>query len=219
MWIIRGGEREQHVDRFVDEGFVGIEFGTVPDAEILTRTEIRRALAGTGSTRDLDEAEAAVSAFVNEIHVGASILLLDLRRGEAVLGEVTGPYEFHGDVEPDACRHRRAVTWLARHPIADLPAPVQGAAKQRVVLDQRRDAEWLAYVAAAKAGDLGRDPADRGAAPALLPRSRGGTTSTPRAPRAPRTPRATAVATRTCPSCHLQMPASRFRGELCVDCE
>src|SRR4051812_49855959 len=109
MWVIRGGEQDRLVDRFVDEGVIGVAHDAVPDAEILTRTEMRRFVVQDGTSSDADADVDVLSAFVNEIQEGESVLLVDARRGEVVIGEVTGRYEFHSAVAPGDCRHRRSV--------------------------------------------------------------------------------------------------------------
>lgn len=209
MWVIRGGEQNRLVDRFVDDGVTGVGYYEVPDAEILTRTEIRRLLVAEGTSAAVDAHVAMLAAFVREVQVGDSVLMPDTPRGEVVIGEVTGRYEFHADLPAEDYRHRRAVRWLARHGVDELPASVQGVVKQRQTLRQDRDAAWSDHVRRVRAGDVGRDPKDR--RPVTRPRPSGGRTSGGS--------RATAAPTmRTCPSCHLQWPPSRFAGDLCVDC-
>ena len=74
--------------------------------EILTRSEIRRFLVGERTTAQLDADEAILSAFVREIQVGESVLLLDARRSEVVIGTVTGRYEFAEEAAPAGIHHR-----------------------------------------------------------------------------------------------------------------
>lgn len=215
MWVIRGGDDDRAVEAFIDQAMIAVAFPEVPDAEILTRTEIRRFLPRDATPAALDAQVAVLSAFVREIQEGESVLVLDLRRGEVVVGSVTGRYEFAGHLEAGELRHRRPVEWLARHALVELPAAVQGVARQKGVLQQHRDAEWSAYLAQVREGTVGRDPADRGPIVAAAPRAA-------RAPRSarPSTPRATkpVVAQRTCPSCFLATHPDRFRGDICVDC-
>jgi hypothetical protein len=214
MWVIRGGEQDRLVDRFVDESVIGVAHDAVPDAEILTRTEMRRFVVQGGASSDVDADVDTLSAFVNEIQEGESVLLLDLRRGEVVIGEVTGRYEFHDALEPGECRHRRPVTWLVRHDIADLPAEVQTVARQRGTLQQNRDATWAGHMAKVRAGEVGRDPKDRRAVSrsVVSPRAR------TRAAATPRMPKPAPVVDRPCPSCHLRKPVGQFRGDYCTDC-
>ncbi len=214
MWVIRGGEQNRLVDRFVDQGVIGMDYIQVPDAEILTRLEIRRFLADGLAANTLDAHESMLSAFVREIQVGDSVLVLDPQRGEVVVGTVTGGYAFHGDLPADDFRHRRTVDWLARHAVEDLPAAVQSVARQRPALQQHRDAEWAGYLAQVREQLIGRDPKDRPARAAVTSTRRASSTaraSTPRTPKA-------VVAQRTCPSCFLQTHPDRFRGDVCLDC-
>lgn len=215
MWVIRGGEDDRSVEAFIDQAMIAVGFPEVPDAEILTRTEIRRFLPREGTPAAIDAQVAVLSAFVREIQDGESVLVLDPRRNEVVVGTVSGRYEFAGELPAGELRHRRPVEWLARHAVGDLPAAVQGVARQKGTLQQHRDAEWSAYLAQVRDGTVGRDPADRGPIVAAAPRS----TRAPRAAR-PATPRATkpVVAQRTCPSCFLATHPDRFRGDICVDC-
>lgn len=212
MWVIRGGDKDELVDRFVEQGVIGLVLPDLPDAEILTRSEIRRFLAGDASAAALDALEASTSAFVREISVGDSVLLLDASRAEVVVGTVTGRYEFDGGLPADDVRHRRSVEWLARHPVGSLPPAVQRVAKQRADLEQHRDAEWSAYLAEVRDGGIGKDPADRPAR-AVSPTTR----RSPSRPAAPRVVKPV-LAMRTCPGCFLQKHPDRFVGEYCADC-
>lgn len=216
MWVIRGGEQNRLVDRFVDEGVIAIEFAAVPDAEILTHTEIRRFLVGEATGAALDAQVGVMTAFVRELAVGDSILVPDPARGEVVVGTVASRYEFHDEVPAELGKHRRTVDWIARHQAAGLPAAVQAVVKQKLTLQQHRDAEWSGYLRQIRDGELGRDPGDRPA---------GSTSTTTRssrrspAARAPRVPKKPAPVTqRTCPGCFLQTHQDRFVGDYCADC-
>jgi hypothetical protein len=212
MWVIRAGDQDRLVPRFVDQGVIGVGFGHVPDAEILTRTEIRRFLTDGQSTAALDAQEAAMSAFVRELQVGDSVLMPDPLCDEVVVGTVTGRYQFDDDATDPEFRHHRTVDWLARHPITDLPAAVRGTARQKPLLAQHRDAEWSAYLAQVRDGTIGRDPQDR-PAPTLR-------TATRRRPSSPASTRVVkpVIAQRTCQACFLQTHPDRMRGDYCVDC-
>ena len=216
MWVIRGGAQNQLVDRFIDEGMIAIGFAEVPDAEILTHSEIRRFLAGDLSTAALDAQVGVMTAFVRELAEGNSILVLDPARGEVVVGTVTSRYEYHADVPGDLGRHRRSVDWLARHPISQLPSAVQGVARQKLDLQQHRDAEWSGYLRQVRDGELGRDPKDRPARSTSTTPRRASGSSVPRAPRVPKKP--APVTQKTCPGCFLQTHPDRFVGDYCADC-
>lgn len=216
MWVIHGGEQSRMVDLFVDEGVIAMGYPQVPDAEILTRSEIRKFLAEGLSPKALDAAEEMLSAFVRELQVGDSVLMPDPQRGEVIVGTITGGYEFDGAQRGGDFSHRRTVEWIARHPIGDLPAAVQGVARQKVTLQQHRDAEWAGYLVQVREHEVGRDPKDRPARSAAAPATRRRAAGTARAT-TPRTPKAV-VAQRTCPSCFLQTHPDRFRGDVCMDC-
>ncbi len=211
MWVIRGGEQDERIVRFVENGVIGVDYPEVPDAEILTRSEIRRFLVGERTTAQLDADEAILSAFVREIQVGESVLLPDLSRGEVVVGSVTGRYEFDGDAT-DGVHHRRSVDWLARHPIDDLPAAVRATARPKAALQQHRDAEWSGYLAQIRDGSIGRDPGDRPVRVVPVPRAR-----TPRTPAVPKVKKPV-LQMRTCASCFLQTHPDRMQGDYCLDC-
>lgn len=215
MWVIRGGAQDELVDRFVGEGVVGLVFPEVPDAEILTRSEIRRSLAGERTTAQLDALEEVVSAFVREIQDGNSILLTDLSRDEVVVGTVTSRYEYREDA-PDGAQHQRTVDWIARHKVADLPTAVRTAVNPKQDLQQDRSAEWSGYLAQVRDGAIGRDPGDRPVRTVPVARTRSTSPRTPRAPRVPKKP--APVTQKTCPGCFLQSHPDRFVGDYCADC-
>jgi len=216
MWVIRGGEQNRLVDRFIDEGMIAIEYPEVPDAEILTHSEIRRFLAGDLSTAALDAEVGVVTAFVRELAEGQSILVPDPARGEVVVGTITSRYEYHGDVPEDLGKHRRAVDWIARHPIAQLPSPVQGVTRQKLTLEQHRDAEWSGYLRQVRDGELGRDPKDRPAGTTSTTTKSATRSTTPRAPRVPKKPAPVTAA--TCQICFLQTHPDRIHDGICEDC-
>ena len=211
MWVIRGGERDRLVDRFVDEGDIGIDLDEVPDAQILTRSEVRRYLDSDLSTAVLDTQADVVSAFVNEIQVGESILLIDSSRAEVVVGTVTDHYRFDAELPEGDARHRRTVDWLARHRIDELPAPLRSIAKQKPTLDQHRDAEWAGYLAQIRAEEIGRDPKDRPARPVR-------TAAPKRAAAASTRVTKPAIAQQTCSSCFIQTHPDRITDGVCLDC-
>lgn len=114
MWVIRAGDQDRLVPRFVDQGVIGVGFGHVPDAEILTRTEIRRFLTDGQPTAALDAQEAAMSAFVRELQVGDSVLMPDPLCDEVVVGTVTGRYQFDDDAtDPSSGTTARWTGWPA----------------------------------------------------------------------------------------------------------
>jgi hypothetical protein len=213
MWVIRGGEQNRLVDRFIDEGMIAIEYPEVPDAEILTHTEIRRFLAGDLSTAALDAEVGVVTAFVRELADGQSILVPDPARGEVVVGTITSRYQFHDDVPDEFGKHRRTVDWIARHPISQLPSAVQGVARQKRTLEQHRDAEWSGYLRSVRDGEIGRDPKDRPAGTTSTTTKSSTRSTTPRVAKKPAP--VTAV---TCQVCFLQTHPSRIHDGICEDC-
>jgi predicted Mrr-cat superfamily restriction endonuclease len=213
MWVIRGGDQDELVGPFVDDGIVGLRYPEVPDAEILTHSEIRSHLTGDRTTAQLDALVDVLTAFVRQLDVGNSILLTDTSRGEVVVGTVTSRYEYRSDAS-DGAQHQRTVEWLARHPVSDLPSAVQGTVRHKLVLHQDRSAEWAGYLAQVKDGAIGREPADRPVR-TVAPRTR--TASERKAPAAPRTKKPV-VAQQTCQSCFLQTHPDRIHDGICEDC-
>jgi predicted Mrr-cat superfamily restriction endonuclease len=214
MWVIRGGDQDELVGPFVDEGVIGLRYPQVPDAEILTHSEIRSHLTGDHTTAQLDALVDVLTAFVRQLDVGNSILLTDASRDEVVVGTVTGRYEYRGD-GADGAQHLRTVDWLTRHPISDLPSAVQGTVRHKLALHQDRSAEWAAYLAQVKDGTIGRHPADRPVRAVATPRKR--TASERKAPAAPRIKKPV-VAQQTCQSCFLQTHPDRIHDGICEDC-
>jgi hypothetical protein len=214
MWVIRGGDQDELVAGFVEQGVIGVRFPEVPDAEILTHSEIRRFLAGDRTTAQLDALEGVVSAFVRELQEGNSVLLTDLTRDEVVVGTVTSRYQYEEDA-PDGVQHRRTVDWLARHPVGTLPSAVQSAVKPKADLHQDRSAEWSGYLTQIRDGVIGRDPSDRPVRSVAAPRTR--SASTRKAPAAPRAKKPV-VAQQTCQSCFLQTHPDRIHNGICEDC-
>ncbi|MCU1370015.1 MAG: hypothetical protein JWO77_1209 [Ilumatobacteraceae bacterium] len=214
MWVIRGGEQDELVPRFVEEGVIGVRFPEVPDAEILTHSEIRGFLGGDRTKAQLDALEGVLSAFVREVQEGNSVLLTDLSRGEVVVGTVTSRYQYRTD-SPDGVEHERRVDWIARHPIGDLPSAVQAAVKPKADLHQDRSAEWAGYLVQVRDGAIGRDPGDRPIRTVAVPRTRSANSR-----KAPATPRVKkpAIAQQTCQSCFLQTHPDRIHDGICEDC-
>ncbi len=120
-WVVRAGDENRLVDEFIDSGVIGVGYGTLPDGRDLTYTAVRRLLVAEATSEALDRHTSMFIEFVQEISIGHIILMPDTPRREMVMGDVTGPYEFHADLRPERCRHRRTVEWFGRVPLADLP--------------------------------------------------------------------------------------------------
>jgi predicted Mrr-cat superfamily restriction endonuclease len=218
IWVIRGGDDNRYVDRFLDGGYTAVAYPEVGDGRKLERHLILRALE-RAEVKDPPAAANAFHAFASAISVGDAVLMPDVGRKQVVIGIVEGDYEFHEDVAPSAFRHRRPVRWLRRHDRDELPPSWDELYKQRSTL-KRYEAQSLSdHVARVVAGEIGRDAKQRTVARVRTTSSTGASTSRPRAPRAPAKPKAPERKLRTCPSCGFNLNEAVFEGhELCRDC-
>ena len=222
-WIIRAGDDGRAVDRFVDEGVIGLGYDVVGDLERLDRWSIERALDDAGAST-VDVHASMLISFLHEIVRGDVVVMPDSNRGEVVIGVIDGGYQHASWLPDDQHRHRRQVRWIARHPRADLPQVLADAGRQRAVLRRVDSPQVADHLAQVTAGELGR-PADQ-ATPERAPRaasprrtSASGSTRTRRPPAAPR-PRAAVVPTRRCDGCMQTKPVTQFDGDdpWCRDC-
>ena len=97
-WVVRAGEENRLVDEFIDSGVTGVGYFTVPDGTDLTYTAVRRLLVAEATSEALDLHTSMFIEFVKEISIGHIILMPDTPRRDMVIGDVTGPYEFHADL-------------------------------------------------------------------------------------------------------------------------
>lgn len=217
IWVIRGGEDNRYVDRFLDGGYTAVAYPEVGDGRKLERHLILRALE-RAEVKDPPAAANAFHAFLSAISVGDPVFMPDVGRRQVVLGIVDGEYEFHEEVPPSAFRHRRPVRWLRRHDRDELPASWTEVYRQRSVLKRYEAQSLTDHVARVLAGELGRDAKQRTAARVRATTSGSGSTR-PRAPRAPAKPKAPERKLRTCPSCGFNLNEAVFEGQdVCRDC-
>lgn len=216
VWVIRGGEEVDLVDDFVAGGDIGLHYPDLPDGQSIDLYDITERLRARGWTNPEARAEL-FQLFVHQVRAGHLVVMPDPARRDVVIGRIEGDYEFRYDLSPDDHRHRRAVTWLARHGTEQLPDGCRDLSRQRAALAERSTPALVAHVESVERGELGRAPADT-SRPVSVPRS-----SSPRAPRpskAAAAPKAPTVETRRCAECFLAKPADLFPGggEVCVDC-
>ena len=218
--MLRGGEDNGLVDAFVAGGYIAVEYPDITDGRTVDTYDVTERLRARGWT--VPEARAEMfEQFVHRIAIGDLVILLDSPRREVVIGRIEGDYTFHGFIDADEHRHRRATTWVGRHASSVLPEAARDLNRQRSTLTERSSPALLAHVEAVERGEVGRD-AHALVAPAPVRAER--TSSTPRATRAPRAAasvKVVAPTTRTCPGCFLQKSLSLFQNgsDLCVDCE
>jgi predicted Mrr-cat superfamily restriction endonuclease len=206
-WVVRAGEENRLVDEFIDLGVTGVGYFTVPDGTDLTYTAVRRLLVSEATSEALDLHTSMFIEFVKEISIGHIILMPDTPRRDMVVGDVTGPYEFHPDLPPERCRHRRTVEWFGRVPLADLPAGADKLYRQRTTLTRASTPGLEEFTDRVRAGDIGRPATAR-------------TGATPRrsSPAVRHRP-APVVRERVCPGCGMIKHVEQFGPEgVCVDC-
>ena len=211
VWVIRGGERNQLVPRYLDDGSIGVDFPDLPDGRSVDRAKAIRLLT-TDPEAPPPEANAAMFlSFVRRIEVGDIVLMPDPQEKGLACGVVTGDYEFRGDAESGP-RHRRAVDWRRRLPVADLPERLDKVPKQRKQLDDVADGKLRDLAKQCCTGERGDDPFVRKSPPV---RSSPGT----RTRKPPKPPKAT-VPERRCMSCFVSKPEELFEdgGDWCRDC-
>ena len=160
-WVVRAGEENRLVDEFVDSGVVGVGYVTLPDGQDLTYTAVRRLLVAEATSEALDRHTSMFIEFVQEISIGHIILMPDTPRRDMVMGDVTGPYEFHADLPPERSRHRRTVEWFGRVPLADLPPGADKLYRQRSTLIRASIPGLEEFTDRVRAGEIGRPAASR----------------------------------------------------------
>lgn len=217
VWVIRGGDEDGLVDELVAGGYIAVGYPDITDGTTVDRYDVTERLRARGWTNP--EARADMfHQFVHQLAPGHLVVLPDTRRREVVVGRVEGGYEFRHDLDAEEHRHRRPVTWLARHSVDVLPESLRDAYRQRQVLTER--SALLAHAEAVERGELGRDPRDT--ARPTAQRSPGSRpTTSPRKPAAPKAPPHPAPpAGKVCDGCFLRKAADLFPGggTLCVDC-
>lgn len=198
VWVIRAGERSRLVDDFVTGDVTGVGYPAVPDGRSVTRDQVEEMLVDDGTPAAVKRSVAMFDAFVNDVGVGDAVLMPDTPRGDVLVGTVTSGYEYHAELPHDRFRHRRAVEWRARVPLAELPESEQGLQRQRTMLADLTSDDLRAFVGRVVAGDLGR--------PAVTPPGR---YATP------------APVGRVCTACGTRKADSVFDGSsaVCIDCE
>jgi hypothetical protein len=209
-WVVRGGEENRLVDEFIDSGVTGVGYFTVPDGSELTYAAVRRMLVDEATSEALDLHTSMFIEFVREISVGHIILMPDTPRRDMVIGDVTGPYEFHPDLPAQRYRHRRTVNWFGRVPLADLPAGADKLYRQRSTLTRASIPGLEEFTDRVRAGDIGRPATARSRGRAAAPR---------RSSTAAKHKPAPVVRERLCPGCGMIKHIEQFGPEgVCVDC-
>lgn len=211
VWVIRGGRDNRFVDCFLDDAVIGVGYFTIPDARSLGRQAIEALLRAEGTSAAVAWHAEMLVDFVHRMAPGDVVIMPDTPRGEVVIGEVAGGYEFHAELPSERYRHRRAMRWLGRHPHAYLPPGREDLYRQRPTLLELHDADDLvAHAERVRRGELGRPATERRGRQRAAPRS-----STAAAAHERR------VDERVCESCYQTLAASAFPGPgspICRSC-
>ncbi len=209
-WVVRAGDANRLVDEFIDSGVTGVGYFTLPDGHELTYTAVRRLLVSEATSAALDLHTSMFIEFVQEISIGHIILMPDTPRGDMVVGDVTGPYEFHPDLPPERYRHRRTVAWFGRVRHGDMPSGAGKLYRQRTTLTRASIPGLEEFTDRVRAGHIGRPATARSrVAPQRSGRAAATTRHVPKA----------IVRERVCPGCGMIKHIEQFGPEgVCVDC-
>jgi hypothetical protein len=206
-WVVRAGDENRLVDEFIDSGVVGLGYATLPDGRDLSYTAVRRLLVAEATSDALDRQTSMFIEFVQELSVGHIILMPDTPRRDMVMGDVTGPYEFHDDLPPGRCRHRRTVDWFGRVAVADLPPGADKLYRQRSTLIRASIPGLEEFTDRVRAGEIGRLATARTRAVARRSKTAAKPKPVP------------IVKERLCPGCGMIKHVEQFGPEgVCVDC-
>ncbi len=213
VWVIRGGDRDRRVASFLADGSIGVEFPDLPDGRSVDRAKAIRLLATDPDAAPPEADVAMFLSFVRRIDVGDIVVMPDPQEKGLVCGVVSGDYEYRDAPNASEPRHRRAVEWRRRLPVARLPERLDQIPKQRKKLDDVADGRLRDLAMQCCLGELGDDPHVR-TSPPVRAASR-----SPRTRKPPRPPKAT-TPERRCMGCFVSKPAALFDdgSDWCRDC-
>lgn len=217
LWLIRGGESNRLVRRFLDEGVTGVGFGDLPDGRTVDAFVLQKKLAAAFVEKP-EQVSTQFFSFVNRVEVGDVVFMPDPQAKGLATGIVTGEYTYDPDIPVEECRHRRSVDWRRRIGYDALPERLANLPKQRAVVADVPDGRLRVLAHEAFLHELGEDPHRRpvrstGGGGGSRPRrsSTGGRIKKP----APKP-----VEQRRCMTCMMQKPLDFFDGDdqHCRDC-
>ncbi len=221
VWVVRGGERDELVRPFLDDGEIGVGFPEFPDGGTVDRTAVLR-IMGVGMDDEPSKQQEARAAtflsFVRRVQIGDLVLLVDrVAKGFAV-GVASGDYRYRSDLDERRARHRRPVQWRRRLPFADLPERLAKVPDQKAAFDEVPDGRLRDLALQCSRGERGDDPFDRPARAAPARRASGG--ARPRSSGASTRRKTVTKAERRCTTCLVTKPLDLFDGDgdMCVDC-
>lgn len=160
VWVIRGGDGNRLVDEFIDNDVTGVGFYRVPDGRTISDAEVG-AILRAERVRVWRQRAARFRSFVWAMSCGDVVVMPDTPRGEVVIGEVAGNYEYRLDLPVERYRHRRAVHWLGRHPHSDLPRGREDIYRQRESLRELEAPDIVEHAIRVRRGEVGRAATDR----------------------------------------------------------
>ncbi len=109
IWVLGSGEDGKMKRQFLEENYIGIDFGVRVNLAAASALEIDTAFNRHGSdTRS--ENQRASEDFCRELNVGDFILLKDGRSEIAAFGRIDGDYQYQASAI--GYPHQRKVTWL-----------------------------------------------------------------------------------------------------------
>lgn len=120
LWVVKGGRGGIREERFRSRSVIGIGWGEVGDlAQYPGRDALRDAYRVAHPERSAGHVStqaAQLWAFGHRMQIGDLVVVPFLGQPEIAIGEITGPYKWAPDGDPDM-PHLRDVAWHA----TDLP--------------------------------------------------------------------------------------------------
>ena len=120
LWVVKGGRHGIREERFLTRSVIGIGWREVGDlSQYPDRDSLREAYRGCHPERTgghVNTQAAQLWAFGQRMHIGDPVVVPLLGQPVIAIGEITGPYRWVPDGEPDM-PHVRSVTWQ----VTDLP--------------------------------------------------------------------------------------------------
>jgi restriction system protein len=114
LWVVKGGRGGFREPRFVARSVIGIGWGEVGDlSRYPDRGALKAAYRGAHPERSESHVNTQVAqlwAFGHRMAIGDPVVVPFLGQPEIAIGEISGPYRWLGEAEPDM-PHVRAVTW------------------------------------------------------------------------------------------------------------
>lgn len=160
LWFVRGGDENRLVDDFVDDGVIGMGYYGVSDGRTLSEADLMARLRAD-NVRTAGQRAARFRLFVDEMAPGDVVVMPDTPRGEMVIGEIVGDYQYLADLAPDRYRHRRRVSWLGRHPFSNLPPGREELYRERRPLRELDAPDLVDHAERVRRGEVGRAASDR----------------------------------------------------------